>query len=135
MEVVAERLSDSKFEITARGHHAISDQPLDNGGEDSGMTPPEFLLGSLASCVAFYAAQYLKTRQLHVEELKVRVTAEKQKPPARLGKFVVEIIAPGLEEAHLAGIQRASEACLIHHTLSHTPEFHFSVTTSELAHA
>ena len=133
MEVVAERLNDSKFEIAARGHRVIADQPLDNGGEDQGMTPPEFLLGSLASCVGYYAAQYLKARHLEVEGLRVVVRAEKQKPPARLARFEVEIDAPGLDERHVAGIQRASEACLIHHTLTGMPEVKFSVETGVTA--
>ena len=133
MEVVAERLTDAKFEIAARGHRAIVDQPMENGGEDEGMTPPEFLLGSLASCVGYYAAQYLKARNLHVDGLKIRVAAEKQKPPARLGKFDVEIDAPGLDERHVAGIKRASEACLIHHTLTGMPDVKFSVVTGVLA--
>lgn len=129
MEVVAERLTDSKFEIVARGHRAIADQPLDNGGEDEGLTPPEFLLGSLASCVGYYAAQYLKARHLEAEGLRVRVRAEKRNPPARLARFEVEIEAQGLDERHVTGIKRAAEACLIHHTLTGSPEVSFSVET------
>src|ERR1035438_5447527 len=63
MEVVAQYLADSKFEVAARGHRVICDQPVDNGGSDGGMTPPEFLLASLATCAAYYAAQYLKGAQ------------------------------------------------------------------------
>src|SRR5581483_11873363 len=98
VEVTAKRLSDSKFEIAARGHRAICDQPRENGGEDAGMSPPEFLLGSLASCAAYYAAQYLKARQIAVEGLRVRVTAAKGGKPARLARFAIEIDAPGLDE-------------------------------------
>ena len=35
----------------------VCDQPLDNGGTDAGITPPEFLLGSLGTCAAFYAIE------------------------------------------------------------------------------
>jgi uncharacterized OsmC-like protein len=61
----------------------ICDQPLENGGSDEGMTPPEFLLASLATCGAYYAAQYLKTRGLPAGSLRVRVTAEKGKASRR----------------------------------------------------
>jgi hypothetical protein len=30
-----------------------SDQPVENGGDDSAMTPPELFLASLGSCAAF----------------------------------------------------------------------------------
>ena len=111
MEVTAEYLDNSRFEVQARRHRSISDQPIDNGGSDAGMTPPEFLLASLASCAAYYAVQYLKTRQLSSAKLKVRVSAEKAQQPARLARFRIEITAAGLEQRHEAGLLRAANAC------------------------
>ena len=67
MEVTAEYLNDARFEVAARGHRVISDQPPENGGQDSGMSPPELLLASLATCAAYYGTQYLKARGLKVE--------------------------------------------------------------------
>ena len=57
MEVLAYYIEGSKFEINARGHRVICDEPIDNGGSDEGMSPPEFLLASLATCAAYYAAR------------------------------------------------------------------------------
>ena len=62
MEVIVEHLGAVQFEIKARGHIIVTDQPRENGGFDEGMTPPELLLASLGSCAAFYAAQYLRKR-------------------------------------------------------------------------
>ncbi len=121
MEVTAEFLGDSRFEVQARRHRVICDQPADNGGSDTGMTPPEFLLASLATCAAYYAAQYLKVRQLPAGDLRVRVSAEKAQQPARLNSFRIEVTAPGLDERHQAGILRATKACLIHNTLLGQP--------------
>src|ERR1041385_9337278 len=84
MEVSANYLGGWKFEVWARGHRVISDQPVDNGGLQQGMAPPEFLLASLATCAGYYAAQYLKTRKLPAQNLAVRVIAEKAAQPARL---------------------------------------------------
>lgn len=121
MEVIAELVEGVKFEVQARGHKILCDQPADNGGTDAGMTPPEFLLASLATCAAYYAAQYLKARQLPANSLKVRVTAEKAQQPARLGSFRIDITAPRLDERHQAGVIRAAKACLIHNTLLGQP--------------
>jgi len=122
MEVTVHRITDSKFEIEARGHRLICDQPRENGGEDSGIAPPELLLASLASCAAYYAAQYLRTRGLVSEELTVRVTAEKAQRPARLGSFRIEVTAPDVPAEHEAPLLRAVKACLIHNTLTAAPE-------------
>lgn len=99
----------------------ICDQPADNGGADRGMTPPELLLASLGTCSAHYAAEYLKARNLPSEGLEVKVSATKIKPPARLDGFRIEVIVPGLDPVHEAGVKRAVDACLIHNTLARTP--------------
>src|ERR1022692_820730 len=117
MEVSAQYLGNSKFEVAARGHRVICDQPLDNGGSDEGMSPPEFLLASLATCAAYYAAQYLKARKLSTDDLKVNVRAEQALQPARLASFHIDVTTPGLDERHQAGILRAVKSCLIHNTL------------------
>jgi uncharacterized OsmC-like protein len=121
MEVEVLHLGDVKFEAIARGHRVICDQPAANGGSDSGMTPPEFLLVSLGTCAGFYAAQYLKTRSLPADGLSIKVTAEKAAQPARLERFHIEVSAPELDPQHQAGLLRAVKACLIHNTLLHAP--------------
>ena len=134
MEVTAEFLGGARFEVQARGHRLICDQPVDNGGSDAGMTPPEFLLASLASCAAYYAAEYLKARRLPIEDLRVRVSAEKAKQPARLGLFRIEVTAPGLDEHHQTGIARAAKACLIHNTLLGQPSIEVVVNAAGATH-
>ena len=130
MEVLAQYLGDSKFEVAARGHRVICDQPLNNGGSDEGMAPPEFLLASLAACAAYYATQYLKTRKLCTENLNVKVSAEKAAQPARLAMFHIEVTAPGLDERHQAGVLRAVRACLIHNTLLGGPSIEVAVNAA-----
>jgi len=134
MEVVIQHLGKVKFEARAGSHTLISDQPASNGGEDSGMTPPELLLSALGTCAGYYAAQYLAARSLSSEGLEIRVTAEKAAQPARLGSFRIEVTMPALDEKHQAGLDRAVKACLIHNTLLHTPEIETVVRTAELAH-
>jgi len=132
MEVLVQHSGKVKFEASARGHRVVCDQPADNGGEDCGMTPPELLLTSLATCAGFYAAQYLITRSLSTDGLEVRVTAEKAAQPARLGAFRIEVTVPSLDERHMLGVERAVKACTIHNTLLHTPDIETVVKTHAL---
>jgi Na+/H+ antiporter NhaD/arsenite permease-like protein len=97
MEAIIQYTDGVKFEADCRGHRVVCDQPLGNSGEDAGMSPPEFLLVSLGTCAGFYALQYLRTRALPLEGLKVRVTAEKAAQPARLGSFRIEVAVPELD--------------------------------------
>jgi uncharacterized OsmC-like protein len=123
-----------QFEIKARQHTIVSDQPLESGGFDEGMTPPELLLASLGSCAAFYAAQYLRKHQLATEGTIVRVTAEKAKYPARLDNFRIALDIPcELRPSDLEGIEQSVQHCLIHNTLLHTPTISIEIKAAELA--
>jgi uncharacterized OsmC-like protein len=81
MEVKIKHLDHVKFAIQTRSHTILCDQPAENGGDDAGMTPPELMLASLGSCAAFYAAQYLKARNLEETGVEVSVTADKLMQP------------------------------------------------------
>lgn len=128
MELNVTYLGNVQFEAEARGHKIICDQPFDNHGDDEGMTPPELLLASLATCAGFYAVQYLKTRNLSSEGLRVKATAGKAKDPARMDQFVIEVEVPGLEDPyHLEGVRRSVDKCLIKNTLKVPPSIQVSV--------
>lgn len=133
MEVTVEHLGSVQFEIKARQHKVVSDQPVDNGGFDEGMTPPELMLASLGSCAGFYAAQYLRKYKLATEGTRVRVTAEKLKEPARLGDFVIEVEVPlELTEEQREGVERSVKHCLIHNTLLSPPKIDLEIKTPAL---
>jgi uncharacterized OsmC-like protein len=123
MEVKITHLDQVRFAVQSRSHTIICDQPAENGGEDAGMTPPEFLLASLGSCAAFYAVQYLKTRNLAQSGVEVTVTAEKLKQPARVGNFLIHVVCPvALTEEQTEGLMRSVHHCLVHNTLLAPPE-------------
>ncbi len=128
VEVSVEHLGSVQFEIKARKHSIVCDQPAENGGFDEGMTPPELMLASLGSCAGFYAADYLKRQKLTAEGTKVRVTAEKAKNPSRLDNFKIEVeVAAGLSAEHVKGIEEAVHRCLIHNTLTHPPKIELEI--------
>jgi putative redox protein len=128
MEVRVEHFGDVQFEIKARQHTIVSDQPSENGGHDEGMTPPELMLASLGSCAGFYAAAYLKKKGLATEGTRVRITADKILGPARLDNFQIEVEVPvGLSEEHRIGTEQAVHHCLIHNTLLHPPTIELSI--------
>jgi putative redox protein len=134
LEVSVEHLGAVQFEIKARKHTIVCDQPEDNGGFDEGMTPPELMLASLGSCAAFYAVDYLKRQKLAVEGTRVRVTAEKAKNPARLDPFKIEVDVPvALSEEQMKGMDEAVHRCLIHNTMLHPPTIALEIKTTAAA--
>ena len=136
MEVKVKQINRFKFQVEARSHSVLCDQPLDNGGEDTGMTPPELMLASLGACAEFYAVQYLRTRKLDDRGVEVTVTAEKLMQPARLGNFHIQVSCPAaLSAEQTEGLRRSVHHCLIHNTLLSTSSVEIELAVGEPIHA
>jgi uncharacterized OsmC-like protein len=128
MKVHIRQVEGVKFLVQARTHTITCDQPPENGGTDAGMTPPEFLLASLGACADFYAAEYLRTRNLAHSGVEVSVEAEKLKAPARLGNFRIRIDNPiCLTAEQREGLMRSVEYCLVKNTLLNPPQIEISL--------
>jgi uncharacterized OsmC-like protein len=122
METTVRFLEGVRFEAESRGLKVICDQPAENGGQNAGMTPPEFLLAALGTCAGYYAVQYLTARKLSSEGLTVKVDAGKALQPTRMDNFRILVDAPGLDDPrHREGIVRAVKNCLVHNTMLHAP--------------
>jgi len=131
LEVNTNYLGAVQFEISARNHRIYSDQPVENGGFNEGMTPPELMLASLGACAGYYAVDYLKRTELCAEEVRVRTTAEKVQGPPRLDDIRIQLECPGaVEERHQQGLLNAVRKCLIHNTLLHMPRIRVELAPS-----
>ena len=131
MEIKVRCLGSKKFEMATRGHTVLSDQPEENEGSDTAMTPPELFLSALGACAAYYATEYLRARGLPDENLEIRISGEKGDKPARIVSLRFEVIAPGLNQRHRDGLLRAVDACLLKHTLNKPPEMEVRVAASK----
>ena len=65
--------------ISMRGHLLTADEPLDNGGKDSGPTPTELVLSGLAACTASTLRMYVDKKGWEVDriDLEVSISIEK----------------------------------------------------------
>jgi putative redox protein len=117
MKSTARLLNGAKFQATVRGHQVIADLPPESKDAETGISPPEFLLISLATCVGYYALDYLRANELRTEGLSVEVTSDKLRQPTRLGNFRIEVTAPDLPSEHEQLLLRVVRSCLVHNTL------------------
>lgn len=64
--------------LVSAKHHLHADEPLENGGQDRGPAPMDFLRMSLASCTAITLRMFANRKELKVDEIKVSVSSEKR---------------------------------------------------------
>jgi len=121
VEVTA--VGGDSYQIMARGHELLVDQPVADGGLDAAATPTELMVGALASCVAFYAGRYLRRHQLDPSGLRVRAEFEMAADrPARIGEVRLAIFVPsGVPEDRRQALLAVASHCTVHNTLRQPP--------------
>jgi len=135
MSIAVRYEGHDRFEIGIRGHRVTVDQPRDAGGQDSGPTPTELFVASLAACVGFYAERFLRRHDLPAEDLEVRCDYEMSEDrPARVASVQIEVMTPTrLLPSRNEALRRVVEHCTVHNTIRLAPEMRVSVAARQRA--
>ena len=109
------------FRMDCRDHSVRIDQPKDNHGEDSAMTPPELFASSMAACIGHYVANYCKQAGIDPSGLKVDADWATADKPRRIGELGFSVSLPALPESRRKAVEKVAASCLLHATLEHPP--------------
>lgn len=121
-----------RFAIQVRSHEIIVDQTVRGGGQDSAPTPIELLGAALGSCVAYYVRQFLKTRDLPTDGLRVEVVQKKGTNPSRVEEFLTRVLLPaGIDDEYIPIVERVIHACPAHNTLRMGAEVDVAIAMPE----
>jgi putative redox protein len=112
------------YEIAVRGHRVLVDQPPESGGTDAAPTPTELFVGSLASCVAFYAGRYLTRHGYSRNGLQVTADFEMATDrPARVARVRLTLRLPAdLPRERWAALHAVASHCTVHNSLVTPPQ-------------
>lgn len=123
LTVGVSHLGEDRFEIEVRGHRLTVDQPVEQHGTDTGPTPTELFIASLASCVAFYARRYLHRHQLPTDGLAVTATYEMGTKPSRVTGVSLSLVVPaGVPAERRHALLAVASHCTVHNSLEAPPE-------------
>lgn len=127
--ITVEQLVGEAYEIGVRGHRVRVDQPVEAGGQDSGPTPTELLVGALAGCVAYYAGRYLARHGITREGLAVTADFDLATDrPARITAIRIRLTLPdAFPQARLQPLLAVVTHCTVHNTLVHAPDISVAV--------
>jgi putative redox protein len=130
--IVVSHLGRDRLQIRVGEFELVSDQPVEDGGEDTGPTPTELFVAGLAACVGFYAERFLG-RHGAVEGLKVACSYQWAEKPHRVGEIVLDVTAPRLPPGLREAFNRAIEHCTVHATLQVPPTVRMNVNAGSAA--
>jgi uncharacterized OsmC-like protein len=108
--------------VEVRNHRLVLDQPLEEGGQDGGMTPVELFVASLAGCIGYFALRFFRRHTIPTAGLKITAEWDYAERPHRVGSITVHADLPaGLDSEMRRRLQKVLEGCTVHQSLSHSP--------------
>lgn len=131
MSMKISHLGGWRFNVRCRGQQIVSDQPLEEDGEDTGMTPVELFVSSLGCCIGVYAKMFCERHKIPYEGMKIDLEWKMARNPSRVSEFKATIRLEKDVDPDLAqGILRMVKHCTVHNTIRDPPEIEISVSSS-----
>jgi putative redox protein len=119
-------------EISVGGHRLTGDEPISDGGTDTGPNPYDFLLAALGSCISMTVAMYARRKRWPLDAVTVRLRHSRihaahsehcETTDGLLDHIDCDVELAGVlsEEQHVR-LLAIAEKCPVHRTL--TSEIH-----------
>jgi uncharacterized OsmC-like protein len=109
--------------VEVRNHRLLLDQPVEEGGQDKGMTPVEIFIASLGGCIGYFAAKFCQRHTIPMVGLKITAEWDYAERPHRVGTITVHVDLPARLESEMRNrLQRVLESCTIHQSLADPPK-------------
>jgi putative redox protein len=108
----------TRYDILSDRHRIVTDQPVEDGGGDAGMSPVELFVGSVASCVGYFVGQFCARHDISREGLKVEAEWAMAESPHRVGQIMLAIRLPHRVTPELRDrLLKVAHGCTVHQSL------------------
>jgi len=112
----------SRFDITSGSHTVVADQPVEDGGQDAGMSPVELFVGSLASCIGYFVGRYCARHKIACEGFTVDAEWSYAEQPHRVGSLSMRINLPAqLTPDQRERLLKVAHGCTVHQSIAVPP--------------
>jgi putative redox protein len=119
MKMTAAYHGGTRYDITCGNHRIVTDQPVEDGGQDAGMSPVELFVGSVASCVAYFVGQFCARHHISREGLSVDAEWAMAEGPHRVGQIDIAIHIPHRIPLELKErLLKVAHGCTVHRSIA-----------------
>lgn len=105
-----------RVRIAAGKNEVVADEPADKGGGDTGASPYQILLSSLAACTAITLRMYAERKGWDTGEIAVDVSFETEKGDTRITRKLT--FGKTMAEAEHERLIAVANACPVHKVLT-----------------
>ncbi len=125
METKLDITFDGKKKIAAhfRGFTVHTDQPIDQGGDNTAPSPFELFLASIGTCAGFYIASFCQSRSIPSDNISLTQTVIRNDETHMVEKIKIDVhLPPDFPEKYKAAVLKAAESCTVKKHLAQPPE-------------
>jgi len=120
-------------DATLRNHVIHTDQPAP-AGSDSGPSPFDLFLASIATCMGFYALRFCQERSLSTEGLAVTLEPIRAVAGGPVTTIDVQLRLPeNFPQKYVDALRRAVDHCAVKRHMLTPPEFRLQVLENEIS--
>lgn len=114
--------SGTRYDITSGSHRVVTDQPVEDGGHNAGMSPVELFVGSLASCVGYFVGRFCERHQIPCDGLSVDAEWTMAEGPHRVGAVALAIHLPHrITPEQKERLLMVAHGCTVHQSIAVPP--------------
>ena len=122
---------DVAVDATVRNHIVHTDQPAPAGG-DSGPSPFDLFLASIATCMGFYALRFCQGRSLPADGLGLTLEPIREVAGGPVTTIDVQLQLPqSFPPKYAEAIRRAVDHCAVKRHMMMPPEFRLQLVESD----
>jgi len=112
----------TRYDITSGSHRVVTDQPVEDGGHNAGMSPVELFVGSLASCVGYFVGRFCARHHIPCDGLHVEAEWAMAEGPHRVGTIDLAIHLPHrLTVEQKERLLKVAHGCTVHQSIAVAP--------------
>ena len=113
----------ARYDVTSGAHTLVTDQPIEDGGGNAGMSPVELFVGSLGSCVAYFVGRYCARHQIPCEGFTVDAEWSYAEQPHRVGAVELRVNLPSaVTSEQREKLLKVAHGCTVHQSLAVPPK-------------
>lgn len=123
-ELVVTLPGGKRVDARIGGHVVRTDQPRDNGGEDTAPAPFDLFLAAIGTCAGIYVAGFCQKRGLATEGIRIVQRSHVDPETRTLARVELDIeVPPSFPEKYREALVRVADQCAVKKAIQAQPVF------------
>ncbi|MFH1985173.1 MAG: OsmC family protein [Pseudomonadota bacterium] len=123
MEMVIDFPGGKRVNSTYKGFTVKTDQPVNEGGDNSAPEPYDLFLSSIGTCAGVYIVYFCESRGIPADDITMALRFERNEQSHLMEKILIDIrLPPDFPDKYRKAVIRAAEMCTVKRNLMNPPE-------------